>query len=452
VTSKTIFADAVFLQQGWCRNVRITVQGDKIATIQRDSTATADDEKHKVIIPGLCNLHSHTFQRGMAGLAEVRGPGADSFWSWRKIMYAFALAMSPDQLECMAAQAYIEMLEAGFTRVGEFHYLHHDKNGAPYANRAELAERVASAAANTGIALTLLPVFYAHAGFGGTAPQAEQRRFINTLDGYEKLLASCRHLVASSPRAKVGIAPHSLRAVTPDQLHHIQHLSQGGPVHIHIAEQSKEVEDCMAWSGRRPIEWLLANAPVTSDWTLIHATHAKEPEIQGMAKAGAIAGLCPITEANLGDGVFPAAAFLGAGGMFGVGSDSNVHISAAQELRSLEYSQRLAHRSRNVVASPGQSTGERLFSQALVGGAKSLHGQGHLSEGGSADFVALNRSDCDYAEPESLFDVWIFGAGLSVDTVWVGGNKQVQGGKHILRPSVSRKFNAAMREMMQQMA
>jgi formimidoylglutamate deiminase len=448
VTALKIFAKAAYLHQGWCENVRITVQGGKVSAIQHDSVAALDDERCDVIIPGLCNHHSHAFQRGMAGLAEVRGTGADSFWSWRKTMYAFALAMNPDHVEAVAAQAYIEMLEAGFTRVGEFHYLHHDVSGAPYGDVSELAQRIAAAAADTGMALTLLPVFYAHAGFGGMAPQVEQRRFITSIDQYEKLVVACRQLISAQPRAKLGIAPHSLRAATAEQLQQILPLAQGGPVHIHIAEQTKEVDDCVAWSGKRPVDWLLANAPVSSNWTLIHATHMTGQEALGMAKSGAIAGLCPITEANLGDGVFPANGFLDAGGQFGVGSDSNVRISAAEELRMLEYSQRLVLRSRNVIATPGGSTGARLFGEAIVGGAKALHGQGHIEIGGDADLVALDRSGCDLVDLNALFDTWIFGAGVCVDTVWVGGKMLVRNGRHAHRDIIVERFKTAMRDLL----
>jgi formimidoylglutamate deiminase len=447
-----IFADAAYLREGWRKNVRIAIQGGKVTSIDVDSVAVAGDERCSVIVPGLSNLHSHAFQRGMAGLAEVRGPGADSFWSWRKTMYAFALAMTPEQVEAVAAQAYVEMLEAGFTRVGEFHYLHHDVDGVPYADISELAGRILSAADATGIAITLLPVFYAHASFGGIPPQPEQRRFINTLDGYERLVAACRKRVSAAHSSRLGIAPHSLRAATPEQLQNVLPLAQGGPVHIHIAEQTKEVDDCVAWSGRRPVEWLLANASVNGDWTLIHATHMTSEETGGIAKAGAIVGLCPITEANLGDGVFPAPKLLDAGGRFGVGSDSNVRISATEELRMLEYSQRLMHRSRNVIARPGGSTGERLFSEALAGGAASLQGQGHISMGGDADFVSLNTSMVDHAGVETLFDGWVFGSGVSVDAVWVGGKKMVRDGQHILRESIARRHKDVMGEILRQIS
>ncbi|TIY00292.1 MAG: formimidoylglutamate deiminase, partial [Mesorhizobium sp.] len=337
-----IFAEQVLLPDGWHSNARIVASEGRIATVEPNTTPRPGDEHHAILLPGMPNLHSHAFQRGMAGLAELRGPSADSFWSWREVMYRFALSMTPDQVEAVAAQLYVEMLETGFPRVGEFHYLHHDRDGRPYANVAEMAERITAAAADTGIGLTLLPVFYAHASFGGAAPNEGQRRFINDVNRFSRLVEKCRESVRTLNHAVVGIAPHSLRAVTPEELENIAAMVPGGPIHIHIAEQVKEVEDCLAWSGARPVEWLLANANVDKRWCLIHATHMNEIETAAMAKSGAIAGLCPITEANLGDGTFAAPLFKQHGGRFGVGSDSNVQIGVPDELRQLEYSQRLA--------------------------------------------------------------------------------------------------------------
>ncbi|TIO13820.1 MAG: formimidoylglutamate deiminase, partial [Mesorhizobium sp.] len=367
-----IFAEQALLPDGWHSNIRIAVNDGRIATVETNATSRPGDEHHAILLPGMPNLHSHAFQRGMAGLAELRGPSADSFWSWREVMYRFALSMTPDQVEAVAAQLYVEMLEAGFSRVGEFHYLHHDCDGQPYANIAEIAERITAAAADTGIGLTLLPVFYAHSSFGGAAPNEGQRRFINDVDRFSRLVEKCRESVRTLNQGVVGVAPHSLRAVTPEELENIATMVPGGPVHIHIAEQVKEVEDCLAWSGARPVEWLLANAKVDRRWCLIHATHMTETETAAMAKSGAIAGLCPITEANLGDGTFAAPLFKQHGGRFGVGSDSNVLIGLADELRQLEYSQRLAHRARNVLAVASGSTGRALFDAALDGGSAAL--------------------------------------------------------------------------------
>ncbi|WP_292274058.1 formimidoylglutamate deiminase, partial [Mesorhizobium sp.] len=367
-----IFAEQALLPGGWRGNVRIAFDGGRISEVEAGSSAHAGDERHAIVLPGMPNLHSHAFQRGMAGLAELRGPSADSFWSWREVMYRFALSMTPDQVEAVAAQLYVEMLEAGFSRVGEFHYLHHDRDGQPYANIAEMAERIAAAAADTGIGLTLLPVFYAHSAFGGAAPNEGQRRFINDVGRFERLLEKTREGVRSLEQAVVGVAPHSLRAATPDELNAVAAMAPNGPIHIHVAEQVKEIEDCIAWSGKRPVELLLGHAEVDRRWCLIHATHMTEAETIAMAKSGAVAGLCPVTEANLGDGTFAAPSFIEHGGRFGIGSDSNVLIGLPDELRQLEYSQRLAHRARNVLARAGGSTGRALFDAALDGGSIAL--------------------------------------------------------------------------------
>jgi len=477
----TIFAEQALLLNGWVKNVRLEIENGGVHSIEQGEPRQTDDERHAVIVPGMSNLHSHAFQRGMAGLAETRGPGADSFWSWREVMYRFALSMTPEQVEAVAAQLYVEMLESGFTRVGEFHYLHHDKDGRPYANIAEMAERIAAASSQTGIALTLLPVFYAHSGFGGAAPNEGQRRFINDVDRFSKLLEKSRQAVSGLNDAVIGIAPHSLRAATPDELSAVVPLSDGGPVHIHIAEQVKEVEDCIAWSGARPVEWLLANQPVDKRWCLIHATHMTEAETIGMARNGAVAGLCPITEANLGDGTFNAPAFLEHDGAFGVGSDSNVLIGLADELRQLEYSQRLFHRARNVLAAPGRSNGRNLFERAAHGGSQALgachtptpnpspQGGGEFGRdvdefpsplrggvrgggiytGASADLVSLDaaRPSLVGKSGDAILDAWIFANGTGIDSVWVGGKKVVEQGRHVERERIAARFSKAMMEL-----
>ncbi|WP_421577149.1 formimidoylglutamate deiminase [Shinella sp. M31] len=442
-----IHARQALLANGWAKDVRITVQSGRIASVEIGASSVEGDERHDTIVAGMPNLHSHAFQRGMAGLAEMRGPGSDSFWSWRTVMYRFALSMTPDDVEAVAGQLYVEMLEAGFTRVGEFHYLHHDKDGGYYGDIAEMAARIASAASATGIALTLLPVFYAHAGFGGTAPGEGQRRFINDRQSYGRLLERCRALTNALPEGITGVAPHSLRAVTPEELTDVVAMAGDTPVHIHISEQVKEVEDSIAWSGRRPVEWLLDNQKVDGRWCFIHATHMTEAETRGMAKAGAIAGLCPITEANLGDGTFPATDFFAAGGRYGVGSDSNVLIGLPDELRQLEYSQRLFHRARNVLAAPGGSTGRALFDGALIGGAAALGAESGIAAGKAADFVSVKTRHGLDLDGDALLDGWIFANGAEVDCVWVHGRKQVEGGRHVAREAIGRRFTASMRAL-----
>ena len=443
----SLFASQALLPSGWVTDVRIVFDGGAITAVEAESKPAPTDERVAILVPAMPNLHSHAFQRGMAGLAETRGLGDDSFWSWREVMYRFALSMTPDQVEAVAAQLYMEMLEAGFGRVGEFHYLHHDRDGQPYANVGEMAECIASAANETGIGLTLLPVFYAHSGFGGLAPNAGQRRFINDIDSFGRLLEASRQTLSGMDGAAVGVAPHSLRAVTPEELATIAAVGKDGPIHIHMAEQTREVEDCIAWSGARPVEWLLANAPVDENWCLIHATHMTEAETVAMAKSGAIAGLCPITEANLGDGTFSAGPFLKNGGRFGVGSDSNVLIGVTDELRQLEYSQRLAYRQRNVLAPAGGSNGRALFDAALAGGNQALGGRpSGIAAGNAASLVSLDASHPSLAgkSGDAILDAWIFANGAPVDCVWAGGRKLVSSGRHLHHEAIAERFRKAM--------
>ena len=443
----TLHAAEALLPEGWASNVRIAVSGGRIAAVAAGVAPLPGDERHAVLLPAMPDLHSHAFQRAMAGLAETRGPGADSFWSWREVMYRFALKMTPDDVEAVAAQLYVEMLEAGFGRVGEFHYLHHDAGGGAYADPAEMAARIAAAASATGLGLTLLPVFYAHSGFGGLPPGDGQRRFICDLDLYAKVLDGSRRIAAGLDGANVGVAPHSLRAVTPGELAAVIDLAGGGPIHIHAAEQVREVEDCIAWSGERPVEWLVRHAGVDRRWCLIHATHMTGSETAALAASGAVAGLCPITEANLGDGTFPAPEFLAAGGRYGIGSDSNVLIGVGDELRQLEYSQRLERRARNVLARPGSSNGRALFDAALAGGARALGAPtGRIAPGADADLVSLDENHPTLAgkRGDAILDAWIFAAGARVDCVWARGKKRVEGGRHHLRDEIAARYRRTM--------
>jgi formimidoylglutamate deiminase len=389
----------------------------------------------------------------MAGLAEHRGPEGDSFWTWRKVMYGFLEKLSPDDVEAIAAMAMVEMLEGGFTSLAEFHYLHHGPEGQRYANPAELAGRVINAAVETGMGLTLLPVFYAQGGFGGRAAQEGQRRFVSAdVDSYLRLHESARQAIGHQTGMVMGMAPHSLRAVTPEQLTALLGNFPNGPVHIHIAEQMREVEDCIAWSGQRPVEWLLEHAPVDERWCLIHATHMTPEETRRVARTGAVAGLCPITEANLGDGVFPGTDYAAQDGRYGVGSDSNVEISASGELRLLEYSQRLHLRGRNLMArTQGQSTGEVLYRSSLHGGAQALQQPvGHIAVGCRADFVILDRHHPALmtVEPEYFLDCYIFNGGKStITSVIANGKTVVENGRHINRDAFVRRFANRMKTL-----
>lgn len=445
-----IHAQQALLKSGWAENVRLVVEAGKFTAIENGVPAHSTDECHRVVIAGMPNLHSHAFQYAMAGLAEKRGSSVDSFWSWREVMYRFALTMTPEQMQVVALRLYVDMLENGFTRVGEFHYLHHNCDGSQYVDAAEMAKRIISAAHKSGIGLTLLPVFYAHSNFGGLAPIEGQRRFINSIDQFERLLDGCRIALKNLPGAVLGVAPHSLRAVTPEELNIVIQMLPEAPVHIHVAEQVKEVEDCLVWSGKRPVEWLLDNVDLSDRWCLIHATHINEAETKRMAKAGAIAGLCPITEANLGDGTFNASIFMQAGGKFGIGSDSNVLIGLADELRQLEYSQRLQHRSRNVMAIEEGSTGRSLFDSAIAGGniAMGVCEQG-LEIGASADIVALDTSRLTHAKGNAVLDAMIFANRAKPAHVWVRGIKQVENGRHHLHEQAEVDFQRVLRELLE---
>jgi formimidoylglutamate deiminase len=435
------FAASALLPQGWAENVRFDV--DSTGTISGLSTGTPADGAERlpgVVVPGMIDLHSHAFQRAMAGLAERAGPKGDNFWSWRDIMYRFIARLGPDDVEAIAAQLYVELLKHGYTNVVEFHYLHNDPTGGPYENRAELAERILAAAGAAGIGLTLLPVLYQTSQFGGVAPTEGQRRFILKSDEFLAMVDKLVHRHRRDRQTRVGIAPHSLRAVPPDSLKAVVEgltaLDATAPIHIHAAEQLKEVQDCQTWSKLRPVEWLLEKAKIDARWCLIHATHMTDRETEGLAKSGAVAGLCPTTEANLGDGLFPLPAYLAAGGRFGIGSDSNVTTSPVEELRWLEYAQRLAARARNLTETRvGEATGANLFKRALAGGTQAAGRKvGALAAGHRADFVVL---DSEHAvlfgrSGDTLLDSWIFSGNVTpVRDVIVGGQWLVREGVHV---------------------
>ena len=437
---------------GWVRDATLE-HGNGVITSVVPAPAYAPQQapSRRIALPGLTSLHSHAFQRGMAGLAENCGPGPESFWTWREVMYEFLDRLTPDDVHTIAALAYAEMVERGFTSVVEFHYLHHDTNGRPYANRAAMAEALVEAAREAGIGLTLLPTLYRFGGFGSVAPNHGQRRFLNSLDDYDVLVSASAAALANLPDAKLGVALHSLRAVSPDDVAHVANLMPGAPIHMHAAEQEKEVADCLAWSGKRPVRWLLDNAYLDQRWCVIHATHLDTGEIRDLAASGAVAGLCPITEANLGDGIFPATAFLDAGGCFGVGTDSNVLISASEELRTLEYSQRLRDRRRVRLASAGQSTGERLWQSALAGGAQaSGRATGQLKAGSRADWIILDHDHAALSGGSigTIIDRALFATpALPVKEVWIGGRRVVADGRHISGDKIRARYGAVMQRL-----
>lgn len=396
-------------------------------------------------LPGIANLHSHAFQRAMAGMAERQGDAQDSFWTWRETMYRFAMRFDPDSLHAVASQLYVEMLEAGYTHVCEFHYLHHAPDGRPYADPAAMSHALIAAARDTGIGLTLLPVLYMSGGFDGRALGERQKRFGHDVEAWLRLFWQLRDEAAEA--VHVGCALHSLRAVPVAAMREVlAALPPDARIHIHIAEQMGEVRDCLAARGARPVAWLLANAAVDARWTLVHATHLTDEEARGIARSGATVALCPSTEANLGDGLFPLRDYLDAGGAWGIGSDSHSSVSPVEELRWLEYGQRLATRRRNIAAgADSPSVGESLM-------------RGVAASRAAATGVANNDShvvlDADApllagATPQDALDRWIFsGNRNAVREVHAGGRHVVAQGCHHDHAGIARRYRQTLARLL----
>jgi formimidoylglutamate deiminase len=447
-------ADAALLPEGWARDVAFDISDDgKIAAVAVGTDMDGRERLAGPVVPAMPNLHSHAFQRAIAGRTGRSSPSRDdSFWTWRQAMYSFLDQVDADAFEAIAAQAYVEMAKAGYTAVAEFHYVHHDPAGKPYGDPAELAWRIVAAARSAGLALTLLPVFYAHAGFGGTPGTAGQRRFLHTTYTFTHLHDRLQER-AGEHGYVLGVAPHSLRAVTPEELGQVVRLAApDAPIHIHAAEQSKEVDDCYAWSRMRPVEWLLTQASVDARWCIVHATHMTEKEVGALAASGAVAGLALTTEADLGDGTFPGAAFLAAGGHFGVGSDSNTIIDPFAELRQFEWSQRIRARRRNVLGGTGDtSIGTHLWTQAARGGAQALAQPiGTLAVGRRADLVVLNPTDIALSGqvPDDMLDAAMFGPSRApVRDVMAGGKWVVRDGHHVAEEAIFTRYRAALARM-----
>jgi len=446
------------LPGGWARDVRVAIDGHgRIGTVERGVASGAGDTDlgERVLLPAPGNLHSHAFQRLLAGLSEHRTAARDSFWTWRDLMYRCVGRLTPPQLEAIAALAYMEMLESGYAAVAEFHYLHHRASGQHYDRPAEMSERIFAACRRTGIGLTHLPVLYRHGGAREQPLKPGQLRFANDLDAYAALVEEARAAAKTGldPDVRVGVAPHSLRAVSPQQLKSLGRAFRSEPMHMHIAEQPAEVSEITDWLGERPVAWLLANMDVDERWCLVHATHMTAAETGALARSGAVAGLCPITEANLGDGIFDGARFSAAGGLFGIGSDSNVRISLSEELRTLEYSQRLRDGARNVLLQGEGSVGASLYRQSLAGGARALGREsGAIAPGLWADLVALDGGDVAFhgADGDRLLDAWIFAAADRVVTdVWSAGRHCVARGRHIDRDAIVERYKKATRPLLE---
>ncbi|HET6221962.1 MAG TPA: formimidoylglutamate deiminase [Dongiaceae bacterium] len=468
MTTHSVFAESALLPEGWAADVlfEIAADGHLVNVLPNAAGHPGAAYAHRAagpVLPGMPNLHSHAFQRAMAGLTEQAGQGGaagdDSFWTWRQVMYGFVGRLTPDQVQVIASQLYVEMLKSGYTAVGEFHYLHHDPEGRPYADIAELSERIIAAASATGIGLTHLPVLYAFGGFGGKPAGAGQRRFLNDAGGILRLINRLLQRHHANPQIRIGIAPHSLRAVTPELLKEalagLDDLDEHAPIHIHIAEQVKEVEDCRAWSNQRPVEWLMHHQPVGARWCLIHATHMTEGETGRLARSGAVAGLCPTTEGNLGDGFFPAAAYLHQGGVIGIGSDSHISVSPVEELRWLEYGQRLLHRRRNMLidgANASPSVGAALWRAALAGGAQALGRPiGRLAPGFRADLVVIDTEKPALIgkSGDLLLDALVFAGNENpVRDVMVGGRWLVSEGHHIAEHAVLARYRSVLAQLL----
>jgi len=448
-----LWAEQALCAEGWARDVSLTINGTRIAEIATNTRPQPGALRLGTLLPAPSNLHSHAFQRAMSGMTERRGPSAsDSFWTWRQLMFRFLDQLTPDDVRAITAFVQMEMLEAGFGASVEFHYLHHAPGGTPYADPAEMAKQITAAAALSGIGLTLLPVLYQVGGCDGRALGPGQIRFGNTPDQFENLVAATETALRSLPEDTVlGVAPHSLRAVTQEGLAACMDLRPNAPLHMHLAEQVAEVAEIQAAWGARPVEWLLDHATVDPRWCLIHCTQMERGETLALAATGAVAGLCPITESSLGDGIFDGVAWTQAGGRFGIGSDSNIRISLNEELRTLDYSQRLRDRVRAALATPDRSTGRVLFDGAASGGAQAAGRQsGAIAAGNLADLVALDTRlvDLEGRQGDALLDAWIFsGNDRAIAEVWSGGRHLVRGGMHVRRDQIEAGYRAVLKRL-----
>jgi len=448
-----VFAKRACLESGWARDVSLTLTDGRITAITPSDRAAPDDVTVDTLLPALSNLHSHSFQRAMAGMTEFRKQGRENFWTWRRLMYQFLDHLTPEDVGAIARFAFMEMQEAGYAAVAEFHYLHHAAGGQVYEDPAELSGHIMQAATDTGIGLTHLPVLYTYGDIGQKPLAGGQHRFGHTRDAFDQLMTRCKTMVTNMPAdTGLGIAPHSLRATSPEDLAAVVSDYPDGPIHLHIAEQTKEVEDVKSVLGARPVEWLMDAAAVGTRWCLIHATHMTDAETRAVAESGAAVGLCSVTEANLGDGIFNAPVYLQHGGRFGMGTDSNINISAAEELRMLEYSQRLHYRQRNVLAAENGATGETLYHAAARGAAQSLgRDTGALKVGNWADMMALNSAAptlCGLTDAQ-LLDGFIFAGNQRLITdVWSAGRHCVREGRHVAQDEIVAQYRRTLQNLM----
>ncbi|MES2296499.1 MAG: formimidoylglutamate deiminase [Pseudomonadota bacterium] len=447
-----LFARQALLADGWQADVLLEWdEGGTLTAVTAGASAPAGVPHAQLVVPGMVNLHSHAFQRALGGLTEQAGDGPDSFWTWRDLMYRFARNITPEHIEAIAAQLFSECLRHGYTSLCEFHYVQRDPAGNMYARPAETAERVIAAARSTGIGVTMLPVLYSYAGFGEQALKDEQQRFRTDADQVLRIIEALEPM--RDAQTEVGVAPHSLRAASVDQIRQVlSALPAARPVHIHIAEQQAEVQQCLAYSARRPVQYLMEQIEVDARWCLVHATHLMEDELLAIARSGAVAGLCPTTEANLGDGLFPLLPFLEAGGRFGVGSDSHISQSAVEELRWLEYGQRLQHQRRNIAASDRQRhVGDFLWQGALAGGAQAAgRPVGVLAAGKRADLLVLDDAhpNLDGTPVDAVLGTLVFcGNDNLVKDVLAGGRWVVRGQRHAQQDAIAERFKRTVAEL-----
>jgi formimidoylglutamate deiminase len=459
-----LLLESVLLPDGWAKDVIVEIRssGDfgSIEIAQPDSRPDVQ-RIPGCVVPGMPNCHSHAHQRAMAGLGERAGwdiendrKAIDSFWTWRVAMYHYLERVQPRHLYAISRQLYLEMLKSGYTNVAEFQYLHHDPNGNAYANRAEMTLQCMQAARNVGIGFTALPVLYRYGGFGRQDPLDGQKRFLNDSEQFCEIVNELHSAVLQFEENNfaVGIAPHSLRAVSEQLLNEVIDsfpAEQLAAIHVHVAEQTREVDECLQWCGEPPVQWLLNRFDLNLQWCLIHATHMNDRETSAFAKSGAVAGICPTTEANLGDGFFNLVDFVSQGGIWAIGSDSHISISPVEELRWLEYGQRLLHRQRNIVAEKQNlNTGMALYSGALAGGSQSSgRNVGKIETGARADFIVLDSEHPrQYARKESnQIDSWVFSGNENpIQDVYVGGVRVISDGHHIDEEKIENDFKKAI--------
>jgi len=457
--TKKVWAASALLANGWSSQVEITIDDSGNIEDIRSGVEYQQGERYEVLIPGIPNVHSHAHQRAMSGLGEkanIASDGSsDSFWSWRKVMYHYLERIQPEHLQHISSQLYLEMLKHGYTCVGEFQYLHHDHSGKAYHNRAEMSLQCLQAANEVGLGFTALPVLYRYGGFGDAEALDGQKRFLNDADGFVEIVNSLQLACKANGNYSVGIAPHSLRAVNRELLANV--IEQLGvdklaAIHVHVAEQRKEVDDCLAWSAQRPVEWLMNHFEIDTNWCLIHATHMTDAETSALAKSGGVAGICPVTEGNLGDGFFNAVDYFQCNGNWAIGSDSHTTTNPVEELRWFEYGQRLLSGKRNVLVSEQhRHTGRNLLEGIWHGGALACGRKiGKIKSGYRADFVVLDGSNPRlYSRCEDeLLDSWIFsGSDNLVKHVYVGGKHVIDNGRHLNEETIAQNFRSTIDQL-----